>query len=148
MDRLRFSELEDLKQLSRLSTPVWIFDVDHHYIWWANDQGLAFWKAESNEELRKRDFSTDSSTVRERLSQIFESASSESHVTDTWTLYPGGIPQTTILSFQPIEMEDQFKGVMIELVYLFKRNADDETWRLLEAARACLLYTSPSPRDS
>lgn len=147
MDRLRFSGLEDLKQLSRLSTPVWIFDVDHHYIWWANDQGLAFWKAESNEELRKRDFSTDSSTVRERLSQIFESASSESHVTDTWTLYPGGIPQTTILSFQPIEMEDQFKGVMIELVQLLKRNADDETWRLLEAARATSLLMTTFSMD-
>ncbi len=136
MPRLHFKDHNDLRQLGRLSTPVWIFDVDRHGIWWANTQGLAFWKANSIEDLRAREFDTDSATVRERLRQIVDLGSNDSHVTDTWTLYPGGDPQTVILSFQPVIIEEQVHGVLIELVEVVDREADDETWRLLEAARA------------
>ncbi|MDA8747776.1 ATP-binding protein [Litoreibacter sp.] len=139
LGRLNFASPEDLRQLSQLSTPVWIFDVDRHGIWWANKQGLAFWKAKSVDALRKRDFSSDSATVRARLRQIVELASSDAHVTDTWTLYPGGHPQTVMLSFQPVEIEDHFKGILIELVQVLDRTADDDTWRLHEAARATSL---------
>ena len=147
MDRLTFSGHDDLKHLSRLSTPVWIFDVERHFIWWANDQGLAFWKASSVETLRQRDFSSDSGTVRERLQQIVDLATSNTHVTDTWTLYPTGQPQTTILSFQPVEIQDQRQGVMIELVQIVDRDADDETWRLLEAARTTSLLMTTFSTD-
>lgn len=147
MARLSFAGQEDLRQLRQLSTPVWIFDVDRHGIWWANNQGLAFWKAASNEEIRKRDFSSDSVTVRERLRQIVELASTDTYVTDTWTLYPAGIPQTVILSFQPVEIEDGFKGILIELVQVLDRSADDDTWRLLEAARATSLIMTTFSQD-
>lgn len=113
--------------------------MDRHCVWWANTQGLAFWKARSIEELRERDFDSDSTTVRERLRQIVELASEDSHVTDTWTLYPDDVPQTVILSFQPVEIEGKFKGILIELVQVLDRNADNETWRLLEATRATSL---------
>ena len=139
MGRLSFAGQEDLRQLRQLSTPVWIFDVDRHGIWWANNQGLAFWKADTIKQIQQRDFSSDSATVRERLRQIVDLASGDSHVTDTWTLYPAGSPQTVILSFQPVEIEDNFRGILIELVQVLDRNADDDTWRLLEAARATSL---------
>ncbi len=138
---------DDLRQLQKLSTPVWIFDVDRHGIWWANAQGLAFWKAESVQELQKRDFSSDSATVQERLRQIVELASDDSHVTDTWTLYPTGSPQTVILSFQPVEIENRFKGVLIELLQVLDRDADNDTWRLLEAARATSLMMTTYSLD-
>lgn len=137
--RLNFATEEDLRQLQKLSTPLWIFDVERPGVWWANTQGLAFWKADSVEELRARDFSSDSATVQERLRQILELASADTHVTDTWTLYPRGTPQTVTLSFQPVEIQNQFKGILIELLHVLDRNEDDETWRLLEAARATSL---------
>ncbi|PTX56326.1 PAS domain S-box-containing protein [Litoreibacter ponti] len=136
---MNFAGPQDLRQLQKLSTPVWIFDVDRHGIWWANSQGLAFWKAGSVDELRLRDFSSDSATVRERLRQIVELASDDGQINDTWTLYPSGEPQTVILSFQPVEIEGTYKGILIELVQLLGRDANDDTWRLLEAARATSL---------
>lgn len=147
MNRLNSVNQNDLRQLHNLSTPVWIFDVDRHHIWWANVQGLAFWKAASVQEIQKRDFSTDSATVQERLSQIVELASGETQITDTWTLYPDGNPQTVVLSFQPVEIEDQFKGVLIELVQVLDRDGADDTWRLLEAARATSLIMTTFSLD-
>ena len=57
------------------------------------------------------------------------------------------VPQTTILSFQPVEIIDSFKGVMIELVQILDRDADDEIWRLLEAARATSLLMTTFSMD-
>ncbi|MEM6406852.1 MAG: ATP-binding protein [Pseudomonadota bacterium] len=122
-----------------LSTPVWIFDAEGHSIWWANDQGLAFWKAGSLAELKRRDFSSDSATVRDRLRQIVELASQETRVSDTWTLYPDGVPQTVVLSFQPVKIAGNSNGILIELLQILERDSDHETWRLLEAARATSL---------
>lgn len=137
--RLNFSGEQDLRQLQQLSTPLWIFDVANHGIWWANPQGLAFWKAASLAEIQQRDFSSDSSMVRDRLRQILELASDDTHVTDTWTLYPSGSPETTVLTFQPVEIKGRLTGILIEVVKVLERNTDDDTWRLLEAARATSL---------
>lgn len=137
---MSFEDQSDLRQLTHLSTPVWIFDADQHSIWWANDQGLAFWKAGSLAELNTRDFSTDSATVRDRLTQIVELATHETRVSDTWTLYPGGVPQTVVLSFQPVKIAGGANGILIELLQILERDSDHETWRLLEAARATSLY--------
>lgn len=139
MEKLNFTCQNDLQQLLRLSTPVWIFDVGRHKIWWANEQGLAFWKADSLAEIKKRDFSTDSLTAKQRLRQIVDLAKGDCQLTDTWTLYPDGTPQTVILSFQPVVIESKFDGVMIELKQILERDADSEAWRLLEAARATSL---------
>ncbi|MEM7472307.1 MAG: ATP-binding protein [Pseudomonadota bacterium] len=139
MERLKFEDQSDLRQLTHLSTPVWIFDADKHNIWWANDQGIAFWKAGSLAELKTRDFSGDSATVRDRLLQIVELASHETRVSDTWTLYPDGVPQTVVLSFQPVKIAGNANGILIELLQILERDADNETWRLLEAARATSL---------
>ncbi|MEP5757949.1 MAG: ATP-binding protein [Litoreibacter sp.] len=139
MLRLKFVDEEDLRQLQNLSTPVWIFDVDGHGIWWANTQGLAFWKASSAHDIRQRDFSSDSATVRQRLRQIVELATEDTRVVDTWTLYPQGDPQPVKLSFQPIEVENKFRGILIELVQVVTRDTGDDMWRLLEAARATSL---------
>lgn len=145
--RLNFTDVSDLSQLNQLSTPLWIFDVDRHCLWWANPQGLAFWKAGTVEELRMRDFSTDSATVRDRLRQIVELASDDNYITDTWTLYPSGEPQTTVLTFQPVEIESELKGILIEVVQVLERDADDDTWRLLEAARATSLMMTTFSMD-
>jgi PAS domain S-box-containing protein len=139
LKRLNVVDENDLRQLRNLSTPVWIFDVDRNFIWWANAKGLLFWKAGSLQELRERDFSSDSATVQERLHQIVDLGSWDAHITDTWTLYPDGSPETVILSFQPIKINTNIDGVLIELVQVLERDGDDDTWRLLEATRATSL---------
>ena len=92
MSKLKFADLNDVRQLQHLTTPLWVFDVDRNRIWWANNQGLAFWKAASVEELWQRDFSSDSATVQKRLRQIVELATEDTQLTDTWTIYPADDP--------------------------------------------------------
>jgi PAS domain S-box-containing protein len=142
MSRLEFTDLGDVHQLQHLTTPLWIFDVDRNRIWWANNQGLAFWKARSVEELRKRDFSSDSATVRKRLRQIVELATEDTQLTDTWTIYPADDPKTVILSFRSVLIESEFQAILIELKRVLDRDDSDDTWRLLEAARATSLMIS------
>jgi PAS domain S-box-containing protein len=147
LSRPNFDDLQDVRQLQNLSTPVWIFDVDRNSLWWANDQGLAFWKSATVSDLRKRDFSTDSASVQKRLRQIVDLATDNTKLVDTWTLYPSDEPQTVILSFQSVTIEHQYKAIMIELVRVLNRDADDDTWRLLEAARATSLMVSTFSTD-
>ena len=37
-------------------TPMWVFDMEHQRMLWANPAGVAFWKADSLEEFLARDF--------------------------------------------------------------------------------------------
>ncbi|WP_297341469.1 hypothetical protein, partial [Pseudophaeobacter sp.] len=69
-----------------MATPIWVFDVDNHKIWWANAAGILFWEAESLNDLLQRDFSMDSDMVRTRLRQIVRNGPGQKRIQDTWTL--------------------------------------------------------------
>ena len=59
-DRPHYHSHEDLAQFEPLNTPLWVFDVDRHAMWWANPSALVFWRAESLKALLARDYSDDS----------------------------------------------------------------------------------------
>jgi len=124
-----------------------VFDVDRHKIWWANPAGIDFWEAHNLLELLDRDFSTDSDTVRTRLQQIVNSSSGSERIQDTWTLYPDGDPKTVSLSFLPIHIEANVNAVLIEVKQYFDNNTDNESLRILEAARASALMVSTFSAD-
>jgi PAS domain S-box-containing protein len=124
-----------------------VFDVDRHKIWWANPAGIDFWEAHNLLELLDRDFSTDSDTVRTRLQQIVNSSSGSERIQDTWTLYPNGDPKTVSLSFLPIHIEANVNAVLIEVKQYFDNNTDNESLRILEAARASALMVSTFSAD-
>lgn len=141
MSRLTFHTHADLTLLQALATPVWIFDVDQHSIWWGNDAAVRFWGANTLEALRARDFSTDSQTVRTRLRQIVESEEDDPSVQDTWTLYPDGTPKTVIISLKPSRIADDGQGLLIEILEIVDAPQDGPR-RILEAARATALQVS------
>ena len=142
-----FPDHESLAHFSQLATPIWVFDVDRHQVWWSNSAGVSFWEAGSLNELLERDFSTDSDTVRTRLSKIINDPLGAERLQDTWTLYPKGIPKTVILSFLPIRIRQNSNAVLIEVKQYIEGRDDQESLRILEAARVSALLVSTFTAD-
>jgi diguanylate cyclase (GGDEF)-like protein/PAS domain S-box-containing protein len=89
-----FLTVQSLPALAWLDTPVWVFDLEHCRMVWANPGGLEFWHADSLDELRSRDFSDMSESTRARLSAQMELLQRGESVSAAWTSYPKGNPVT------------------------------------------------------
>ena len=50
-----------------LHTPVWVYDIQRHHIYWANDAALGLWEASSLAELKSRDFSADMAAAIDKI---------------------------------------------------------------------------------
>jgi len=137
-----FHAREALQPLDMLNTPIWVFDVERHAMWWANRRALHFWHAESLEALLARDFTSDSATVRQRLAQVIEKTPPGGVVSETWTLYPDNVPATMLLTMTPITIEEGRNAVLIESSAPLDLTGDDEALRLLEATRYTSLMVS------
>lgn len=136
--RLPALPAEDLLSLfDRLSTAVWIFDFDCKRILWANKAGLVAWDALSNEELRSRDMTRDmSDAVKIRLDQYrSDFIRKDVTFTETWTLYPNGVPQTMKLEMRGFVLPNGRMAMICE--GLVDHELHPETLRSAEA----LLHT-------
>ncbi len=132
----RIKSAEDLRQLDILGVPVWIFELEQNRVWWANSAALQFWRAESLDDLRARDFSSDTPTVRTRLRQVLETAAPGSPVRETWTLYPAGEPVPITLIMTPVRVDqDARDALLIEGAAIDSAPDRAADRRLLEAAR-------------
>ncbi|MCD0422259.1 EAL domain-containing protein [Rubrivivax sp. JA1024] len=92
-----------LEPLDLLRAPVWIFDIDHRRVAWANRAALEVWRADSREALAARDLSRDmSATVAARLAQYQADFVANGAVfNEQWTLFPDG---------QPVPLQMQLSG--------------------------------------
>lgn len=102
--------------LSTIGIPVWIFDVDESRVIWGNKLALRHWNADTLEELRSRDMSTDmSESVRKRLRQYQLDCALENRTfLEDWTLYPNGVPCTSQLSFTGFDLPDGRKALLVQ----------------------------------
>ena len=77
----------------RQDTGLWIFDIDHKRVLWANRKALEITDSETLEELRSRDMGADMShSVEQRLRQYqtdFDE-NEDASFKEIWTLYPKG----------------------------------------------------------
>ncbi|MEM6934823.1 MAG: response regulator [Pseudomonadota bacterium] len=140
--RPHYRDYSDLASFDPLKTPVWIFDVDRHSMWWANRSALSFWKADSIAALQARDFSTDSETVRLRLKRIVEAPDPASSVRETWTLYPDQSPVTVNLDMRPVLIAEDRNALMIEASAELDLTQNPDALRILEAARSSAILVS------
>lgn len=151
MERLstasHFATRDSLWHFEELATPIWVFDVDNHKIWWANAAGVMFWEATSLADLLQRDFSTDSDIVRTRLRQVVGNGAGQKRIQDRWTLYPNNEPKNVILSFLPIRIEQHTNAALIEVKQFVESTEDADSLRMLEAARASALMVSTFSAD-
>ncbi len=138
-DHWVFRTPNDLKIFENSVLPVWIFDVDRHAMWWANPAALNFWKAGSLQELRARDYSTDSATVRKRLRSVVDNVRPGEMAEDTWTLYPKGEPTPVRGRMTPVTIDDDLhNGILFEVHRIDNQVLERTDRRLVEATR----YTS------
>ncbi len=133
---------EELSVYNKLRTVIWVFNIDNHSFWWANEPALKFWEVDSVEEFLSIDLSDDSPVVRERLNDIFLTGSTGDIVEENWTLYPGGNPKMVILTFTPILVGDLNRAVLIEASPELKEELDPRAKRILEAVRHTPLMIS------
>lgn len=139
LEKSVFPSRELLSPLDLSVAPIWIFDIEHHNIWWANTAAVRFWRADSRDDLLKRDYSTDSETVRKRLRQLSNNAFPGKPTNDTWTLYPKDKPVSVPLSLTPVQIDsDRRDALLVEVTTFDQPDADAADWRLVEATR----YTS------
>ena len=135
--RLQFSTESDFGALAVMSQAIWAFELENHAIVWANAAALRFWGAESVADLRARDFSSDSPSVRRRLRAIFDRTPFGQSVQDAWTLYPKGEAAPVEIAITPVSLgANALDGLLIEasIVDLTTRTVEDQ--RLIEAMRA------------
>ncbi|WP_282607675.1 PAS domain-containing sensor histidine kinase [Pelagibius sp. Alg239-R121] len=137
-----FNDHTAIRKYDALRTPIWVFDVERHGMWWANKSALKFWDAGSLEELVSRDYSGDSETVRLRLRQIVETTLDGDSVMETWTLYPKGHPTTVVLDMKPVTIEQDIPAILIEATAPIDLRREPEALRILEAARYTPLMVS------
>ena len=95
-----------------LDVPMWVFDPEHLQVGWANPAGLTFWGAASVAELTARDFSDLSDGARARLAIAMQAHERDEVTREAWTLYPRGIPVTSVLVSRGIRLPDGRPGML------------------------------------
>ena len=136
---MKYAQDPRLVMLENVSIPAWVFDPDELRILWANPCALNFWNSKTTEELFARDYSSGISTsVKKHLRQTkMDCLSTGGSVSENWTLYPEGVPQTSEAVLTAIEFEDGSSALLIHIIYERK----DETSDTLRSAQA-LLHTT------
>lgn len=102
--------------LDRLSTAVWIFDIDRGHVIWGNSAALEIWAAGSLEELCSREMKRDMSpAVARRLLQYqADFISRDAYFTEMWTLYPQGVPRPMQVRFSGLRLADGRMAMLCE----------------------------------
>ncbi len=140
--------LQECKVLNLIRRPCWIFQIDTHRIWWGNDAAMDFWKAETLEELRQKDFSSDSTSVRQRLWQLYENAQLHGSIRESWTLYPDNKPEMTEISLTPLHITAaNLPAILVEIEGNSDCIADADNKRQLQAMRYTPLMMSTLSLD-
>ncbi len=130
--------LQNGEVIDCLRTPLWVFDVDHARIVWANAAAIKIWCADNLEALRARDMSSDMSpAVAVRLRQYKDDfEQQQASFEETWTIYPKGEPRSFRVVFSGVRLDDGRMAMLCEGAAEF--TGTPQTLRSAEA----LLHTS------
>ncbi|WP_160166796.1 PAS domain S-box protein [Caenispirillum salinarum] len=121
--------------LDRLSTPVWVFDMDRPRILWANGAALTLWEAESLEALCARDFSDRTAAAAARTEACRDSFAAGRIVEETWTFYPAGRPTVARCRCQSIDWPGTNAAMLVEADRVSAADAPPDLVRAAEALR-------------
>ncbi|HOZ64628.1 MAG TPA: EAL domain-containing protein [Burkholderiaceae bacterium] len=102
--------------LNLVSQPVWVFDIDHRSVFWANTAALQVWNAPSLDELCRRDMGRDmSESVAQRLAQYqIDFVAGDAVFNEQWTLYPSGLPVSLSVRFSGHRLDDGRMAMLCE----------------------------------
>lgn len=146
-DPMEFHDLSSLDAYSKLSTPIWVFDLDGFSIWWANDKALELWQADTLYELQERNFFSNGKPVQLRLESIFAAAENSGPVIDSWTLDLSGEPKKVVVACHSIRITKKQRALLIEAKGFSDDLIDPETIRVAEASRVAQFLISTFTLD-
>ncbi len=89
-----------------LDVPMWVFDVEKSRMGWANGAAVTFWRDRDVASLLRRDFSDLSEGTQARLQLAMQAHARGEIKREYWTLYPEGVPATTMLVSRGITLND------------------------------------------
>lgn len=126
----------ELTLFNRLTTPVWIFDIEQMRMWWANTAALGLWNADSLEELLNRDWSDYSEATEIRLQSYLDKFQQGESITEQWTFYPkGGAAVSVRCIFSGIAIESGRLAMLSEGISDALEQVDVDSLCSLEALR-------------
>lgn len=107
-------DLVQLGLMESLSVPLWIYDLDDFGIRWANPEGVAFWGADSLEDLCRRPVVPDTEGVKTRMALLRLALEKGERVAEQWTLFPGGRPVPVLCICRGVQLVDGHFAMLIE----------------------------------
>lgn len=107
----------ELHTLTELHNPIWVYDVERFRIHWANEQALAFWEADSDEELFSRDFRENmSDAIYALLKEDLKGYQLGKEQTQWWTLFPKGHRKEVYCHYSGVELNDGRVAMLCQIV--------------------------------
>ena len=94
-----------LNAMDALHTPIWVYDIQRHHIYWANGSALGVWEASSLIELQSRDFSADMAAAIDLLLQRYLGDFQQGRsYSEWWTISPRGVKKQVYLRLSGVEI--------------------------------------------
>lgn len=131
-----------LRAFELLQNPIWIFDIEHLQMWWANQASLYLWNASSRQELASRNFSDVSESTRIRLQTYLQQFKQGKTLSEQWTFYPGGQPVSVRCRCSGIGIESGRLAMLVEGTVESAHQMEPEILRSIEALRHTTLIVS------
>ena len=100
---------------NELQTAIWIYDIEHFSIVWANQAALKLWDSPSLEALKERDLKTGlSAAVQDSLIQ-YQQAFKQNHVIqENWSFTPNGIDTQAFCQLSGYILADGRMAMLVE----------------------------------
>jgi rsbT co-antagonist protein RsbR len=105
---VEFKRLEEVEPgLELAPLPAWVLDIDKTSICWVNAAGLELWRADTREDLYKRDMATGApAKVTTRLNNAIAQVREGHVVREDWTFYPRGQATLVLLHMHGLLLSD------------------------------------------
>ncbi|MEG4200274.1 diguanylate cyclase domain-containing protein [Microcoleus sp. Pol12A5] len=135
-------DIVQLKAFDLLQNPIWIFDIQHLQMRWANQASLYLWNASSRQELVSRNFSDVSESTGIRLQTYLQQFQQGKTLSEQWTFYPGGQPVSVRCRCSGIGIEGGRLAMLVEGTVESADRMEPEILRAIEALRHTTLMVS------
>ncbi|UTV28660.1 putative bifunctional diguanylate cyclase/phosphodiesterase [Photobacterium atrarenae] len=102
---------------AHLQSPVWVFDLQHKKILWANPASLALWEANTLTELTARDLSLDMTQAVHALLDVYRQRFAAGEAIKTWWSFnPKGLQKKALCHFSGIPLPDGRMAMLVEVI--------------------------------
>jgi diguanylate cyclase (GGDEF)-like protein len=102
-------------ELNELQTAIWIYDIEHFSIVWANQAALKLWDSPSVVTLKERDLKTGlSAAVKDTLIQYQQAFKQNQVIQENWSFTPKGVDTQAFCQFSGYILADGRMAMLVE----------------------------------